>query len=582
MSARRRLHFHLTIALMLVGALAELMTIGAVLPFLALLADPGKASQLPAVRVVYDLFGWRAGEDLIGKATLLLIGIAIFAALVRLLLTWVSQSFIFRLGHDMGNQIYSRVLRQPYRYHVQRNSSEVLAAIEKVQTAIFGVLLQLMQAAVAAVMAIFIIAILVAIDPTTALAAAALLAILYIVVSIGTQRLLTGNSHIINLAHNQRMKQLQEGLGGIRDILIDRSQPVFERSFSQYDDQLRRAQMANMFVAAAPRFVVEAIGIVAIALLALYMSSDAGGLVAAIPILGALALGAQRLLPLLQLVYLGWSRAAGSLHTLSEIVQLSNIEVPPGAMAGPPATVRAFARDIVLDRVTFSYGGRQTALRNVSFAIARGERIGFIGKTGSGKSTLLDLVMGLLEPNSGEIRIDGVTLDAAERPNWQAQIAHVPQFIYLADSSIAANIAFGQPEGAIDMARVRTAAAQAQIADFIEELPEAYLTEVGERGIRLSGGQRQRIGIARALYKKAQILILDEATSALDDDTEEKVIEALAGAGAGPGRTVLMIAHRLSTLKACDRLIRLEAGEVKTIGTYDEVIGASASVRGAA
>lgn len=575
MSARRRRQFFFTILLMLVGALAELMTIGAVLPFLALLSDPEKASSLPAIRFVYGLMGWRPGDDLVAKATLLLIVIASFAAAIRLILTWVSQSFIFGLGHDMGIEIYGRMLRQPYSYHVQRNTSEILAAIEKVQTAIFNVLLQLMQAAVSAVMAIFIIAILIAIDPVTALIAALLFGILYVAVSIATQRMLTGNSRIINRAHSQRMKQLQEGLGGIRDILIDRSQPVFEQSFRRHDDQLRKAQMANMFVAAAPRFVVEAIGIILITLLALYMSSQAGGLVPAIPILGALALGAQRLLPLLQLVYLGWSRAAGSLDTLSEIVDLANMGPPPATMAGPVEIVIPFKRDIVLDKVGFCYANsRRPALRNINLEIGRGERIGFVGRTGSGKSTLLDLVMGLLDPTSGAIRVDGTVLDAAARANWQAQIAHVPQFIYLADSSIAANIAFGQAEDAIDLAKVRAAAAQAEMADFILGLPEGYQTPVGERGIRLSGGQRQRIGIARALYKNAPVLILDEATSALDDETEAAVIGGLGGSDSG--LTILMIAHRLSTLKICNRLVRLDAGRIVATGSYDEVIGAAA------
>lgn len=575
MSMRRRRHFFLTILLMLVGAVAELMTIGAVLPFLALLSDPARASALPSIRFVYDMLGWQAGEDLVGKATLLLIGIASFAALIRLILTWVSQSFIFRLGHDMAVEIYARMLRQPYSYHVQRNTSEILAAIEKVQTAIFGVLLQLMQATVSAVMAIFILAILIAIDPFTALVAAALLAVLYVVVSIGTQRLLVGNSRIINRAHTQRMKQLQEGLGGIRDILIDGSQPVFEQSFRRYDDQLRKAQMANMFVAAAPRFVVEAIGIILITLLALYMSSQVGGLVPAIPILGALALGAQRLLPLLQMIYLGWSRAAGSLDTLSEIVGLANIGLPSTTKAPVAGAVLPFRHKIVLENVGFRYAGsRRPALRNINLEIGRQERIGFVGRTGSGKSSLLDLVMGLLDPTSGKIRIDGAELDEATRANWQAQIAHVPQFIYLADNSIAANIAFGQPEEIVDPMRVRAAAAQAEIDDFIQGLPEGYQTEVGERGIRLSGGQRQRIGIARALYKNAQVLILDEATSALDDETEAAVIGGLTRPESG--LTILMIAHRLSTLKSCNRLVRLEAGQIVATGSYDEVIGAAA------
>jgi len=214
----------------------------------------------------------------------------------------------------------------------------------------------------------------------------------------------------------------------------------------------------------------------------------------------------------------------------------------------------------VLDRVSLVHEGGVHALRDVSFGIAKGERIGLVGRTGAGKSSLLDLLMGLLDPTEGEIRIDGRRLDAASRPNWQAQIAHVPQSIYLADESIAFNIAFADAEGAIDMARVREAARRAQIHDFIEATPTGYETMVGDRGIRLSGGQRQRIAIARAFYKRVSILILDEATGHLDKETEDAVIGAVSEIGRE--MTILIVAHRASALQGCDRILRLDAGRL--------------------
>jgi ATP-binding cassette, subfamily B, bacterial PglK len=579
MSARRRRHFCATVLLMLIGAAAELLTIGAALPFLALISDPERATEIPAIRTVFDLLGWRAQDALILPATLLLVGAALFAAAARLALTWATHAFVFRLGHEMSVAIYGRVLRQPYLYYVQHNSSEAVSAVEKVQMALFSVLLPVMQAFVAAFIAVFIIAVLVAIDPAAALAAAASMSLLYVGLSLATRKLLRNNSRIAARAHTARVKQVQEGLGGIRDILIDRSQAVFEGSFRRIDDELRRAQLVNNFMAAAPRLLIESAGIILLALLALYMSSAPGGLVRAIPVLGALAIGAQRLLPLLQAVYQGWSRAAGSLQILFDIADLA-LPPPPAWGTGESAIpARPFAGEIVMERVSFRYpGGRRPALREVDLVVRKGERIGLVGETGSGKSTLLDLLMGLLEPSDGEIRIDGARLDGALRAGWQAQIAHVPQFIYLFDSSIASNIAFGAAAGDIDMDRVRAAAAQAQIASFIEGLPDGFATTVGERGVRLSGGQRQRIGIARALYKRASVLILDEATSALDDETEAAVIEALGAPGAG--LTVLMVAHRLSTLAACDRLVRLKAGQVVEVGGYAEVTrGIAASLQ---
>jgi ATP-binding cassette subfamily B protein len=236
-----------------------------------------------------------------------------------------------------------------------------------------------------------------------------------------------------------------------------------------------------------------------------------------------------------------------------------------------------FRNTISFEDVGFRYGDGDAAIRNLSLKVRKGERIGILGETGSGKSTFLDLLMGLLDPTEGEIRVDGRGLGDDNRADWQSLIAHVPQVIFLADSSIAANIAFGEAPETIDMDRVRAAAKRAQIDSFITTLPDGYETEAGERGVRLSGGQRQRIGIARALYKDASVLVLDEATSALDDKTEISVMAALSEAGRD--LTIFMIAHRLSTLSGCDRLVRLEGGRVAAVGGYDELVGGASKAR---
>lgn len=578
MAPPRRRQFYATLLLMIVGAAAELMTIGAALPFLALISGTDQAAEIRAVRFVFDLLGWRPGDDLIVPATLLLVGAAVLAGAVRLLLTWTTNAFVFRFGHDIGVAIFSRLLRQPYLYHINRNSSRAIAGVEKVEAALFSVLLPVMQAVVAGFMSIFIIAVLLAIDPLMAAIAAATMAALYVGLSLSVQKLLRSNSRIASQAHTLRIKQVQEGLGGIRDILIDRSQPVFEKAFSDLDVRLRRAQMVNNFLVTAPRMVIEAAAIVTIALLALYMSGQPGGVVRAIPVLGALAIGAQRLLPLLQAIYSAWSRTAGSLGILFDLLDMIGRPLPPIERC---ASEQAQALDsrIEFDRVSFAFpGGRAPALRDVSLCIRKGERIGLVGETGSGKSTLLDLLMGLLNPTGGEIRVDGEPMDEAMRIRWQAQIAHVPQFIYLADASIVENIAFGSAPSEIDRERVHVAAQRAQIAEFIQGLPNGYDTRVGERGVRLSGGQRQRIGIARALYKRASLLILDEATSALDDETEASVIRSLSETA--DGLTLLMVAHRLTTLAACDRLIRLKAGRVTAQGSYSELVGRAPLIAG--
>jgi ABC-type multidrug transport system fused ATPase/permease subunit len=556
MSPRRRRQLALTVLAMVAGAIAELVTIGAVFPFLALLTGRGAAGRWARLPL--------PGIHDVGTAATVLIIAAITAACVRLALLWITQRTVVGFSHDIARAIFGRMLRQPYGDYVRRNSSEALASIEKVRDVAGQVLQPVMQGATATVMALFIGGFLFLLSPGAAAGAGLSLALVYVAINRLTRERLHANSRILSGAATERVKIVQEALGGLRDIILDRSQPVFEEAFATVDARFRRALAANTLIAQGPRFAIEGAGIVAIALVALWMSA-AGGIVGAIPVLGALALGSQRLLPLLQQAYLGWSATLASRQSLADIAAMLTVrtieEAPPAAAAA--AGRLPFERALTLRGVAFAYAEGAPVLGGVDLTIAKGARIGIVGPTGSGKSTLLDLVMGLLEPSAGEIAVDGRPLDAATRPLWQAQIAHVPQAIFLLDDSIAANIAFGVRLGALDMARVQACAEAAHVAGFVAGLPEGYETRVGERGIRLSGGQRQRIGIARALYKEASVLILDEATSALDDDTEAAVIESIMALG--PERTLVMIAHRRSTLAGCDRLLRVEAGRVTDV-----------------
>jgi ATP-binding cassette subfamily B protein len=300
-----------------------------------------------------------------------------------------------------------------------------------------------------------------------------------------------------------------------------------------------------------------------------------GGLAAALPILGALALGAQRLLPFLQQIYLSWSVAIGNNSIVQQVLELLRLPVDEETACAGELMPLPLQQHIRLENVTFFYPGREApAIDGISFEIRRGERVALVGRTGSGKSTLADLLMGLLEPTGGQIDIDGVALTRDNRRNWQQGIAHVPQSIFLADTSIARNIAFGQDSGQVDLQRVIDASTRAQLHAFVSTLPEGYETFVGERGTRLSGGQRQRLGIARAIYKQAPVLVLDEATSALDEDTELGVMRALDRLGE-EGRTIIMIAHRLSAAVRVDRVIRLDDARRRDLDACREMISAA-------
>lgn len=548
------------LGLMLVGAFAELFNLGAVVVFLSIIAEPESIGRFPLLTQLFALLGADTPRSWMYVATGLFSLCVLFAAVIRLALLKKTMNFVFGVAYELGSRLFFQTLHQDYIYHTRQNSSEVLGAVNKAHQVTSEILLPVMQAGVAVVLALFIVGGLVWIDPVVAFASGLALTGIYLGTSMISRAQLHRNSLLAARSQGVRVKVMQEGIGGIRDILLDRSQSVFTEAYDRAEADIRDTRASTALAAAAPRYVIEGLGIVVVAIVACVASVGAGGLTQVLPILGALALGAQRLLPLLQQIYSGWATTIGNRQALFDLAELLRRRVPP-----PPGDVTVdFRNDLTIDSIGYCYieGGR-SALVDVSLRIPRGARVGIVGKTGSGKSTLMDIIIGLLEPTVGEIRVDGVPLTAANRHAWQRHIAHVPQSIFLSDASIAENIAFGLRPADIDFERVRRAAEQAELVEVIEGLPDGYDTRVGERGIQLSGGQRQRIGIARALYKQASVLVLDEATSALDNDTEAAVMRAIERLDRE--LTILIIAHRLSTLDGCDILVTLEKGEAKVV-----------------
>lgn len=602
LSFRRRRQFALLSLLMLVGGMAEVVSLGAVIPFLAALASPEKVLSNPVVGSLFSalcslfsVFGLtfpqihnyqspiptphsQSMSSLFGPANLLPVLASAFALAalsaggIRLLLLWASTRLANAAGADLSLEVYRRTLYQPYSVHVSRNSSTIISSITTKIAYVILTLSSCLTLSTSSVIIISIVAALFYINPAVALMAALGLGLSYVIITKISSEKMLYNSDLMAKEQTQVVKALQEGLGGIRDVLLDGTQPAYCHIYQRADEPLRRAQASITFISQSPRFVMESIGMVLFAALALGMAHGSQGMMTALPVLGALALGAQRLLPALQQGYAAWSSIIGYQSSTQEVLELLDQPLPPEASQPLPAPL-AFKKSIQFDSVKFRYTSETPwVLDNLSFNIPKGTRVGFVGKTGSGKSTCLDLLMGLLKPSSGRITVDGTVLDERNLRSWKRNIAHVPQAIYLADTSLAENIAFGIPPENIDMKRVNEAARQAHIADFIESSPEGYQALVGERGIRLSGGQRQRIGIARALYKQATVLVFDEATSALDHETEQAVMEAIEGLSAD--LTILIIAHRLTTLKNCTQIIELgQRGDFHTIFSTRAVRG---------
>jgi len=571
LSQRRQHQFWLLMGLMLVSSFAEVVSLGAVLPFIGILTAPNRVLNHPIVADMAQAWGIISADQLVLPLTVAFVAVVMLAAAIRMLLLWVSTRLIFASGADLSIEVYRRTLYQPYRVHVARNSSEVINGItNKVNGAVFGVLLPLLTLVSSILLLVAVMLALIAIDPMAASAAAIGFGTSYGLITWMTRRRLHHNGRRVACEQTQVIKALQEGLGGIRDVLLDGTQPIYCDIYSQADYSLRRAQGNNSFIAGSPRFAMEALGISLIVVLAYGLSRQAGGITTALPVLGALALGAQRLLPALQMGYSAWASMAANHASLADTIELLDQPLPVEALQPTPAPL-PFQDDIRFNAVRFRYtSAGPWVLDGVSLSIPKGIRVGFVGSTGSGKSTTLDLLMGLLMPTEGEILVDGRPISGDRLRAWQRSIAHVPQSIFLADTTLAENIAFGVPRAAIDLQRVQQAARQAQIAGFIESRPEGYDAFVGERGIRLSGGQRQRIGIARALYKQASVLVFDEATSALDDATEQLVMDAIEGLSRD--LTILIVAHRLSTVECCDRLYRLEQGRVVAEGSPTDML----------
>jgi len=569
---RRKRQFCVLLGLMFLNALAELASIGAVVPLLALLADPEGMARFPwALNVLGALGASSEGERLVA-ATLVFIAFVSLAGAFRLQLAWLTQDFVYSVGHDISVEVQRRILSQPYAFHVQTNSSTLLAGVEKTEQLTYTLLLPLMQALIAAFLSLFIIIALVYIHPLVAGVTALTFFSMYALISKLTRRRLQANSNAVADAWDTRLQTVQESLGGIRDVIIDGSRDAHLGAFARASRRLKNALSSNAFIASAPRSVIETAGMVVIALIALFAARQPAGFTAAVPILGAVALGAQRLLPLLQQIYAASSTFTGSSAVLAQVSGLLQLPIrDEGDENGEPEPLQ-LQTAISLRDVSFTYPSRRRpAVDRVNMEIPAGSSVALVGATGSGKSTLGDLIMGLLEPTSGTISIDGHPLTGRVRRRWQRCIAHVPQAIFLADTTIAQNIGLARNDSGVDLDRVVAAARRAQLHEFVSALPDGYETLVGERGVRLSGGQRQRLGIARALYKEAQVLVLDEATSALDEQTEAAVMDGLYELDR-EACTMIVIAHRPSTIKRCDLVVKIHEGRVVDHGRFTDVM----------
>ena len=564
LSPRRRIQLGLLLVVMLLSGFAQLVSLGAILPFLVLLSNPQQLWQQPLIQSLSIRFGFSQPEQLVLPATLVFVFAAVLASLCQLLNLWLNDRLSAAVGSDLSCEAYKRTLYQPYEIHIQLNSSEVIANLTTYMYQTVTALNSILSGISSAVMSVLIVVGLVFINPTVALSALAILGIFYAALMSVVRKNLNLNAKKIAFEVNKKIQSVQEGLGSIRDLILDDNQASYLNFYEQIDRSQRLLQAKNSFLGRFPRFILETLGVSVIVSLGYFavtsQYSDLSSNI--IPLLGAYAFGFQRLIPSLQQVYLSWSNLNGSSTAINAVLSTASLPIMDAIKVDQPINM---SQSIRFENVSYRYGKHQNyILSGLNVEIFCGQRIGIIGNTGSGKSTFIDLLIGLLRPTDGSILVDGENLYDMKNPDrilaWRAAISHVPQSVYLADTSIAENIALSNNNGDIDLNRVKHSAKLAQIDGFIESDIGGYERFVGERGIKMSGGQRQRLGIARALYKNTNILVLDEATSALDHKTEESIIKSLEGISRR--MTIIMIAHRLTTLAGCDRIFRVINGRI--------------------
>jgi len=566
---RKRQHIFLLLV-MFMAAISEIVSIGSVLPFLGVLVSPEYIFNLPQMHFIIDYFGFTDSSQLLVPLTLSFIIAAFIAGCIRVLLIYLTTRLSFSTGADISVDIFRRTLYQPYLVHTNRNGSEVISGVvNKTNIVTYEVLLPSLNLSSALLMLFFVLLILFSVNPIASLATVFGFGLIYFIFILLTHRRLKNNSEKIARESVKMIKVLQEGLGGIRDIIINKSQEYYCQIFHKADLPVRKALGNNIFIGSSPRYIVESLGMIAIAVLAVFLSISGKDLALALPILGVVALGAQRSLPILQGAYNAVSQLKGSRESLQDILDLLDQPLKYEFEREKFEPV-VFKNKIELRDVSFKYPDKdQNILSGINLTFNKGSRIGIIGKTGSGKSTLIDIIMGLISPSEGELIVDDVVINSDSVFGWQEHISHVPQNIYLSDNSVKENIAFGMPKNKIDFDRVNQAAVSAQISELIDSWDDKFETMVGEQGIRLSGGQRQRIGIARALYNHTDVIIFDEATSSLDNKTEGVVMDAIEKMDSD--KTIFIIAHRLTTLRNCDLIIELGDKGILNISTYDQI-----------
>jgi ABC-type multidrug transport system fused ATPase/permease subunit len=567
---KKLLRLQFLVVLMSFAEIASVVSIG---PFMALVGDVSQLQSEGRLADFYRATGLQDPRDFLFWLGIGVLFVLATAACISTFTVWRLSIYGAQVGAELGNRLFHHYMHQSWLFHASGSSSQLTNRIAQESSRITGQIINpLMQMNAKLFMALFMTLAIFIYNPLVAIIGFLLFSGTYILLFKTVRRRLVRNGHHISEAQQMRFKLIGEGFGGIKDALLFGRQKVFTDRFQSECEKFAAAQGTNLALGQVPRYAMEFMAFGSIIFLVLYLlSAHEGNLGEILPVLSVYALAGFKLLPAFQQAYTGLSQIRGNLAAFEAVrddLRASSLTVKESSVS---TSERLIAKnEIRFDNVVFEYPGKQEpVLKGINITIPTNQVIGLVGASGSGKSTAVDVLLGLIQPQQGDLMIDGQPLSEENRRAWQNSLGFVPQSIFLSDSSIRENIAFGLPIEAIDEDKVSRAATMAHLDELLTELPQGLGTTIGERGVQLSGGQKQRIGIARALYHDADVLVLDEATSALDGITEKLIMETIHDFSGK--KTIIMIAHRLATVRQCDALYLFSKGSIMDHGTYDEL-----------
>ena len=576
LSPRARWHWLALVPLALASAAAEAVGAGAAFALITILSDPARAATLPVAAWIHARLPSTDGPSVILTFTLLVMAFYVGRNALAAAVAWAQERALDVAVRDLSHRLLAAYLAAPYAFHFQRNSAVLIHRVTDAVHAVFrGVLGALVSVVCEVLVVAGIVVILAVTAPGVTLVAVVVVGGLLVLPLTASRRATARWGREVSRLDREILQTLQQALGGVKEVKLTGRERFFQAQLDERVAAAARTRARYHVVAATLRLGVETVFVCGLLAVSLLLTLRSGA--AALPLLGLYAYAGFRVIPSANRIMLYVGQLRYSRAWIQDLrADLTALPGPARAVPGAGEPIR-FTCAVTLERVSYAYaGGGDVVLTDVSLTIARGESIGIVGPSGAGKSTLVDLLLGLLEPTAGRITVDGRDI-AGALAFWHRHIGYVPQEPFLLDDTVRRNVAFGIPDLDVDDRRVTAALRRAQLGDFVAGLRDGLDTLLGERGTRLSGGQRQRVAIARALYHDPEVLVFDEATSALDTPTERELIdslEALRGV-----KTLVVIAHRLSTVRRCDRLAVLREGRLAAVGSYDELLERDASFR---